>query len=212
MPTARKLDLGAYARKAHFDYFRSLSYPYVGVTVNVEITDWIRTVKERRHPFFFSFLYAVTNAANQVQEFRQRIEGDGIIEFDECASSYTVALPDESYCYCQLSCSLPFDEFLPYAAAKQEAAKKEKSLADGENAQALFFISSLPWLSYSNLIQPVPIPADSNPRITWGKYFEETGRVFIPVTVLCHHALVDGVHISRFYNNLERQLRLHAQL
>lgn len=125
MPTARKLDLGAYARKAHFDYFRSLSYPYVGVTVNVEITDWIRTVKERRHPFFFSFLYAVTNAANQVQEFRQRIEGDGIIEFDECTSSYTVALPDESYCYCQLSCSLPFDEFLPYAAAKQEAAKKK---------------------------------------------------------------------------------------
>lgn len=95
---------------------------------------------------------------------------------------------------------------------RRNRRRRKKSLVDGENAQALFFISSLPWLRYSNLIQPVPIPADSNPRITWGKYFEESGRVFIPVTVLCHHALVDGVHISRFYDHLERQLRLHAQL
>ena len=87
-------------------------------------------------------------------------------------------------------------------------ARKLALSAYARKAHFDYFLS----LSYSNLIQPVPIPADSNPRITWGKYFEETGRVFIPVTVLCHHALVDGVHIGRFYNNPERQLRLHAQL
>lgn len=206
MAAPRKLDLDTYKRKAHFEYFKSLAYPYVGVTVNVEITQWLPAIKEKQSPFFLSFLYAATRAANSVTEFRQRIEGDGIIEFDECISSYTVALPDESYCYCELSCSRPFDEFLPYAQAKQQRAVQEKSLENGANVQELFFVSSLPWLSYGSLIQPTPMPADSNPRITWGRFFEESGNIFIPVTVLCHHALVDGIHISKFYDELNNQL------
>lgn len=207
MAAPRKLDMDTYKRKAHFEYFKSLAYPYVGATVNVEITQWLRAIKEKQYPFFFSFLYAATRAANSVTEFRQRIAGDGIIEFDECISSYTVALPDESYCYCELSCNLPFDEFLPYARAKQQQAIQKRSLENGANVQELFFVSSLPWLRYCSLIQPTPMPADSNPRITWGKFFEESGKIFIPVTVLCHHALVDGIHISKFYDNLEDQLR-----
>ena len=31
--------MDSYPRKAHFDYFRSLQYPYVGVTVDVDVTD-----------------------------------------------------------------------------------------------------------------------------------------------------------------------------
>ena len=128
MPTARKLALSAYARKTHFDYFRSLSYPYVGVTINVEIIDWIRTVKERRRPFFFSFLYAVTNATNQVQEFRQRIEGDEIIEFDECASSCTVALPDESYCTASYHAACHLTNFFPMQRQNRRRRKKALQL------------------------------------------------------------------------------------
>ncbi len=55
-------------------------------------------------------------------------------------------------------------------------------------------------------INPILIPADSNPRITWGKYFEENGKVKIPISTLCNHAIVDGLHISKFYENLEREI------
>ena len=34
----RVVDMGAYPRKEHFAYFRSLAFPYVGVTRNVDIT------------------------------------------------------------------------------------------------------------------------------------------------------------------------------
>ena len=34
----KTIDMPAYPRRAHFDYFRSLAYPYVGTTVNVDIT------------------------------------------------------------------------------------------------------------------------------------------------------------------------------
>ena len=34
------LDLETHKRKSHFEYFSQLAYPYVGVTADVEITEF----------------------------------------------------------------------------------------------------------------------------------------------------------------------------
>ena len=34
----------------------------------------------------------------------------------------------------------------------------------------------------------------------------QNGAATMPVTLLAHHALVDGIHIARFYENLDREL------
>ena len=155
----------------------------------------------------------MTRAANSVPEFRRRIHGDGIIEYDWCHGSHTVALPDETYCYCTLDCRMPFDEYLPRAAEAWERAKAASSIEDGEDADSLLFFSSIPWMSFTSVIQPTPSPADSNPRITWGKYFRQDDKVLLPLAVLCNHALVDGLHVSQFYSALDRELaELTAQL
>lgn len=100
-----------------------------------------------------------------------------------------------------------FEEYLRYAVRTQENAKQEKSVEDKqEDLNELIFISTLPWFSYTALNNPVPIPADSNPRITWGKYIKEDLKTVIPVTVQCNHALVDGVHISQFLEALKKEL------
>lgn len=204
----RYIDMNTYKRKKHFEYFCELAYPYVGVTVNVDITELTHFIKEKRLPFFLTMCYCVSNAANQVPEFRQRILNNQIIEYDCCQTSHTVALEDGTYCYCQLDSSCSFEEYIPYALKEQTKAKQDPSIEESEeNILDKIFISTLPWISYTSLINPVPSPADSNPRITWGKYFEQNGRTLLPLSVLCHHALVDGLHISRFYQLLETQLK-----
>ena len=70
----------------------------------------------------------------------------------------------------------------------------------------LLFISTLPWVHYEALVQPTPSPADTNPRITWGRFRREGDRVVLPVSLLCHHGLVDGLHMAHFYANLEKEL------
>ena len=202
----KEIDMAAYKRRAHFDYFRSLAYPYAGVTVEVDISRLVPALKMHSLPFFLPVLYCAVRAANSVPEFRQRIHGDSVVEYDYCEGSYTVALPDETYCYCTLDCRMPFDEYLPRAAEAWERAKAASSIEDGEDADSLLFFSSIPWMSFTSVIQPTPSPADSNPRITWGKYFRQDGKVLLPLAVLCNHALVDGLHISRFYSALDREL------
>ena len=200
----RYLDMENYKRKEHFAYFNSLAYPYVGLTANVDITELLREIKTKGWPFFLTLCYCACEAANQIPEFRQRIIDGKIAEFDRCATSHTVALENGTFCYCTLESDLPFSEYLPYAIKKQEEAKQAASIAEEkEEAYSKFFISSLPWISYTALIQPTPVPADSNPRITWGKYFSQDDRTWLPVSVLCHHALVDGRHIADFYRLLE---------
>lgn len=205
----RHLDMETYIRKDHFAYFDSLAYPYVGITVNVDITELLTSIKGRKLPFFLTVCYCVDKAANSVPEFRQRIIDHRIIEFDYCKTSHTVALEDGTYCYCTLDGNRPFEEYIPYAAREQELARRRRSIdEDNEETCELLFLSTVPWISYTALIQPVSVPADSNPRISWGKYFMQGDQVCLPVSVLCHHALVDGVHIANFYRNLEEQVRM----
>ena len=201
------LDMSQYKRKSHFEYFNSFSYPFMGVTVNVDITNLIAAVKKKHLPFFLSFCYCVAKSANCVPEFRQRIINGRIAEYENCSTSHTVALEDQTYCYCTLDCRMPFQDYLPYAIREQENSKVAKSTEDFiDDVNELIFISTLPWISYTALVNPVSIPADSNPRITWGKYFEQNARTLIPISVLCNHALVDGVHLSQFYDFLNHQI------
>ena len=39
----------------------------------------------------------------------------------------------------------------------------------------------------------------------------EGGRTSLPVTLLAHHALVDGVHIAAFYDALEAEMNRFAK-
>ena len=113
-----------------------------------------------------------------------------------------------TYCYCPLRHHMPLEEYIPYAEKTRKQCREAVSLDDGENAESLYFISTVPWLNYTALIQPVAGGEESNPRITWGKYQpDHNGRSQMPVTVLVHHALVDGIHIAQFYQNLEKLIR-----
>lgn len=177
----KTLDMSAYRRKAHFDYFRAMACPYVGLTANADITALLAKVKVEKLPFFLTICYCAAQAANSVPEFRQRIVGEGIAQFDHCPTSHTVALEDGTYCYCTLRADMPFADYILYAQREQEAAKQRGGIdEDAEEALDKLFISTLPWLSYTSLIQPTPHPADSNPRITWGKYFQQGAKRSCP--------------------------------
>ena len=205
------LDMEKYNRIQHFNYFSTLAHFYVGVTVEVDITRFMVKIRQKGYPFFLSFLYIMGNAANSVPQLRQRIYGGSrIIEYDECPSSVTVLKADESFVYCDIHTQTPFEDYLIRAKKDQEAAKSEGTIDNVTNEEmelSRFFISSTPWFSYTSIIQPTPDPADSNPRITWGKFFEREGKTLIPVSILVHHALVDGVHLGKFYEKLNGLLQ-----
>lgn len=202
----RTVDMSATGRQQQYEYFLSLQNPHVSLTVNCDISHLLEVTKERKLPFFLTLLHCVVNAANAVAELRQRIREREVVEYENCLSSHTVSLPNGGYCYCELDCSKPLEEFLPYAQAAVEQAKNAASLEDGEDSGKLFFVTCVPWLSFTSLHLPTADATDSNPRISFGKYFEQEGKTLLPVQLQVHHGLVDGVHIARFYEGIAQRI------
>lgn len=198
------IDLETYPRRSHFEYFSSLAYPYVGFTANVDVTNLVRYAKKRNASSFLAILWTASQAANAVPELRQRIVDGQIVEYDHCDVGHTVALEDKTFCNCRTDCRMSMDEFLVDAKNRQEEAKHHHGFVNpDEDETGLIFTSCVPWVAFTQCIQPVPIPADCNPRIVFGKYIKEGDRVLMPLHIQCNHALVDGYHLGEFYREFQ---------
>ena len=199
------IDMEKDPRCGQFAYFRGMTFPFAGLTVEMDITDMMAARGGR--PFFLSMLYAVVRAANAVPQLRRRILPDGrVAEYDWCAPSYTAMKSDGVYVYCNVEGALPYDEFVAQGQRRQREVLERGTLTEDGDVLSYFFVSSLPWMHYSQLQHPAVSPDDSNPRISWGKYVTVNGRTTLPVSLFVNHALADGLHISRFFLNLEKEL------
>ena len=201
------VDMEGDPRKAHFDYFRTLANPMVGVTAEVDVTDLVAFCRASGASFYLAFMHAAALAADGVPELRRRILDGRVVEYDECPTSHVEPAPDGSYGYCTLRHHMPWAEFLPYGEAARKAARENPSIEEDEDVLSMVFVTCVPWLHYTQLIQPTAGGDESNPRISWGKYAPDwRGRLMMPVTLMAHHGLVDGVHIARFYERLREQV------
>ena len=151
--------------------------------------------------------YALTRAANAVPELRRRLPNGQVVEFDRRCPSYTAMKDSGVYVYCLVDSGLlPYETFLTDGKRRQAEALRGDELVESGDPLSNFFVSCVPWLAYTQLKHPTTGPDDSNPRFSWGKFTEQNGRITLPVTVFVNHALADGLHIARFYENLDREL------
>ncbi len=201
----REVDMTSDPRGAHFAYFCSLASPAAGLTVPVDVTDLMKNLCGRS--FFLSFLWCVQRAANAVPELRRRIKDGRVLEFDICPVSCTVMKADGTYAYCHLNAADDFAAFHAHGLQALQDARERGTIAESaEEALPCYFVSCLPWLSYTQIVNPWGGGEDSNPRITWGKYETKEGRTTLPLSILVHHGLADGLHIARFYHQLQQEL------
>ncbi len=203
----RYLDIENWDRKEHYSYFKRLDYPHFSICGNIDITELNRFVKENGISFFLAFMYASVKVANSIQEFRYRIRQDNVVVFDKVSPSFTMMTSSEVFGFCTAEFEDSYKEFYSNASREIEKAKDRASIKDEPGRDDLLYITSIPWVSFTNITHPIQMsPVDSIPRISWGKYFEDNGRVKLPLSVQAHHALVDGAHIGQYFIKLQEIL------
>ena len=142
--------MNTYPRRAHFDYFRSLQNPMLGVTVDVDVTALQAFCKAEGCSFYLAFMRCAARAANGVPQLRQRIRDGGIVEYDVCGTSHVELRADGTYGYCTLHHDRPFREYLEYAEAERLRCREAASIEEDDDVEGLYFITSLPWLRYTS--------------------------------------------------------------
>lgn len=199
------IDIENWKRKDHYHYFKQLDYPHFSICGNLDITKFYKYIKEKKLPFFVSVLYAATKTANSIKEFRYRIKEDQVLEHETVNPSFTVMAEGEVFSFCTVGFVEGFEDFKIKTLKEIEKTKNNVIIKDEPGRDDLIYITSIPWISFTNVTHPIQMrPVDSIPRISWGQYFEENGKIKLPLSVQAHHALVDGIHVGQYFHTMQK--------
>ena len=193
-------------RRKHFDFFLNMDAPHFNITANVEITPFLKSLKAHQQPFTPAVVYALAHTANSIQEFRWRIRNGEVVEHEWVHPSFTVNTDiADVFSFCTVEYSPDYKVFTIRAKAKMEKMKEDPSFEDEEGRDDYLFISAIPWVTFTGFMHPMHYhPVDSVPRFAFGKYFEQNAKYFMPISVQAHHAIVDGVHVGRYFQKIEK--------
>lgn len=200
------IDIGKWERREHYHFFRKMAYPHFNICANLDLTRFNRFRKEQDLPFFSPLLYLAVRAANGVDEFRRRIRGEAVIEHGEISPAITVLGRNDTFGYCTIEYDPEPGRFLRRAAEVIEQAKNNPTIAEDPARDDVIYYTSIPWVSFTGLTHPMGLPADSIPRIAWGKSFSAGERILLPYSVQLHHGLADGLHVGKHFTLLQSLL------
>ena len=201
-PKSKLIDMESYRRARLFKYFNQFEVPFSSMTANVDIGDFYERGRSKDYRFFAAFCLMITKSANEVPEFRQRIVGEDLIEYERVYPSITVLDQSNELMFAKGTYSEQFDQDYELLVNSIERAKKglDQEIEDEKPYQ--IFVSNFPWISFSSVTHPYFSKNCSIPIFTTGKIFQEGNKKHIPIAVQTNHSLVDGFHIGKFYERL----------
>ena len=201
------IDLSAWPRSSAFQHFIKYSHPYFGITTTLDFTNAYIKAKESGVSFFLYYFYLSLVSANEIPEFRMRIEDGHVVIYDRVNGSPTVLRNDGEMGYAMLEYCDSFEEFLPAAQREIERVKSTPYLDTSKDCPETIYYSIMPWIKFTSVEHPLDLPATEGiPILTFGKMTEENGRKIMPVAVHAHHALMDGKHMADFIRLFEDKL------
>lgn len=196
------IDVSTWKRAMHCEVFRNSVGPQYCVTFNVDITNFLSQVKKRRFSFTFSFVYAVTKCANEIEEFRCRfVDGKPAI-FETINTSFTY-LNETTELFKVVN--VPMQEMIEdYVALAKKTEENQTDYFASPMANDIYQFSPFPWVSYTHISHTESGKKDNaTPLFDWGKFYEQDGKIYLPFSIQVHHSFVDGVHIGKLAEKLQ---------
>ncbi len=203
----RRLDLTQWNRKYHYQFFKQFEEPFFGVCVNIDCTTAYAKAKEQSGSFFLYYLYQSLVAANEIEPFRYRMNGDDVFIYDVIHASPTINRPDGTFGFAYMSYQPTLEGFLEEAIKETERVRVGTGLVPAVSGENVIHYSSIPWLAFTSLSHARSFSfKDSCPKISFGKMTEDGGRRTMPVSVHVHHALMDGYHVGQFVEGFQERM------
>ncbi|HUQ33244.1 MAG TPA: chloramphenicol acetyltransferase [Pyrinomonadaceae bacterium] len=203
------LDIETWNRRRQFEFFKDYANPFFNICAEVDVTrlrGLTRFVKDIS--FLVAYHFFSIKAANEVEQFRYRLRGDRVLVHDRIHAGTTLLLADETFTFVYFDYT---DDFAVFHARAVEAIESAKAGASDLDQRAdrddLIYHSVIPWITFTSISHARKGDGpESVPKITFGKYREDNDRIRMPVSVEVHHALMDGLHVGRYFEKLESYL------
>ena len=210
------LDLQSWPRGQMFYYFSKMAPTGYSMTVNVDVTELRQFVKTTNIKFFPAYLWLITKNLNRQTEFKVA-EKDGVLGFYDTLTPLYAAFHEDDHTFSFLWTEYKevFSQFYQtYLANREQFGRAHGVLCQPQTPPPAntYTVSCIPWVSFSHFaVHSYENKPYYFPSVEAGKFFEQDGRVYMPLSLTCHHATTDGYHISRFLESLQADINSFRQ-
>lgn len=201
----RYIDTENWSRRGLFRLFKEYDAPSFNICADVDATRLLDFARARRLSSFVTYHYLSTKVANELEPFRYRLRGERVLVHERLDAGAVLLLADESFTFAYFDYTEDFAAFHESAVAIVGRARTEPPGLDArEDRDDLLYHSVIPWVSFTSISHARDSRRQSGiPKIAFGKYREAGARVLMPVSVEVHHALMDGLHVGRYFERLQ---------
>ena len=200
----KEIDINSWPRKEIFDFFSATEKPFFSLSFRMDVSPVRRFAKERGLSFYYCMVWLVTEAMNRVKAFRYTVSGGRVFLLPRREPSFTDMKPGADYFHiCTMGIRGGIEQFCAEAAERKAAQNCFINYSDERDN--LIYISCLPWLDITGLTNEGELGKDDCiPRVSWGKFTEEEGKVTLGMAFEVNHRFVDGADIGRFATEFEK--------
>ena len=210
------IDLAAWPRGQMFYYFSHMAPTGYSLTVTLDVTALHKTVKAAGYRFFPAYLWLVTKHLNDQVEFKCAIQDGQLGYFDTLTPLYAAMHPDDH------TISLMWTEYQEdFPAFYRQYLENQRRFGGQHGVLSqprtppppnAYTVSCLPWVAFEHFaVHSYENKPYFFPSVEAGKFEEKDGRLLMPLSLTCHHAATDGWHVSRFLEDLQRDMASFAR-
>lgn len=199
------VDQSHWKRAMHCAVFRNCIEPAFCITVELDVTRFYRRLKELGYPFTYSLIYLVSQAANEIEEFRYRFLEGQVVLYQRIHTAFTYLNP-ETELFKVVNVPLT-DTLEEYVALADRTQKEQQEYFTDPLGRDVFQFSPLPWLRYTHISHTNAGNKDNaTPLFDWGKWEIQEGKRLLPFSIQAHHSFVDGLHVARLVEKIQNSL------
>ncbi|MDG2074439.1 MAG: CatA-like O-acetyltransferase, partial [Polaribacter sp.] len=163
--------------------------------------------KEKGIPFFVFYLHACMKAINAIENFKYRItEDERIIIYEVIHASATIMREDKTFGFSFIYFSEDLNQFYQNFKKEKERIFNSTDLFPPINSDDCVYCSALPWVNFTGHKEPKNSESDSITRLAFGKFIKKENTLKMPVSITVNHALIDGYHVSLFFEVFQKSL------
>lgn len=203
----KKIDVENWDRKENYEWFTTRNRCKINMTMQLDITDLVKIIKENKIRCYPTFTYIASKVINKHDEFKMNYdEEENLVVYDVVHPRYPIFHEsDKKISILWTEYSEDFKVFYEsFINDINTYGEKRSMAAKGKYPPNCFDMSSLPWSSFTSFDCPpthdvVWLP----PFVMVGKFFENNGKMLLPISISVHHATCDGYHVSRFFSEFQ---------
>lgn len=206
MAVERNIAYRDWHRYEHAEFARRNALPFIHTQFMLDVTRLRQVVKARGISFYLSLIWAASKVMESREDFRWRRRGNRIVLIDEPEPSFTDMMAGTEL-YKIVHAGPAGSGMTEYAQRARKTADAQQTFFPGaaeESRDDFVYFSSTAIVTLTGLTQAMDLDRDNYiPQVAWSRFWEEEGRSYLPFQIKCNHCQVDGLHVARYFTELQ---------